>query len=195
MEHGLQASGLGTKAWKLPKPRVCVMEAKRSRSVLGWHSAQRWKQGAVKLNEIVLTPKSVSRGIHCAAEVLAHELVHLANAVAKREDTSRQGRYHNKTFKLTAEAMGLIVAQDEVRGWAGTRLSQELNDYVRDLTQQGIIDVHVVKYQREADPVAQASLVKLTCACGVFAYVTRSHAGTTKLQCGECGEFLSQTVR
>src|SRR5258708_23808553 len=99
MQRRLQSAELGPKTWKLPQPRVCVMEAKRSRLILGWHSAQRWKQGAVKLDEIVLTPASVSKGIFNAAGVVAHELVHLANAVAGRQDTSRQGRYHNSFFR------------------------------------------------------------------------------------------------
>src|SRR5438128_8296195 len=116
MERRLQSAELGVKIWKLPQPRVCVMEAKRSKLILGWHSAHRWKQGAVKLDEIVLTPASVSKGVFNAAEVVAHELVHLANAVAGLEDTSRQGRYHNTCFRTTAEAMGLIVAKDTTNG-------------------------------------------------------------------------------
>jgi len=189
MERRLQAGEVGPKAWKLRQPRVCVMEAKRSRLILGWHSAQRWKQGAVKLDEIVLTPASVSKGVFNAAEVVAHELVHLANAVAGREDTSRQGRYHNELFRTTAEAMGLIVAKDGIHGWRDTRLGHELQEHVRDLIAQGVVDTHVFKYQRKAVRV-KASLVKLTAACGVFAYVTRSRADKVMLRCGECGEIL-----
>jgi hypothetical protein len=190
MERRLQTGEVGPKTWKLPQPRVCVMEAKRSRLILGWHSAQRWKQGAVKLDEIVLTPASVSKGVFNAAGVVAHELVHLANAVAGREDTSRQGRYHNELFRTTAEAMGLIVAKDGIHGWRDTRLGEELKEHVRELIRQGVLDTHVFKYQRKAVRVSEASLVKLTAACGVFAYVTRSQADKVMLRCGECGEIL-----
>lgn len=188
MERRLQVGPLGAKSWKLPQPRVCVMEAKRSRLILGWHSHRRWKQGAVKLDEIVLTPASVSKGVFNAAEVVAHELVHLANAVAGREDTSRQGRYHNKLFQTTAEAMGLIVARDGIDGWCDTRLGEELNEHVRELIRRSVLDIHVFKYQR-AGSVSKASLVKLSCACS-FAYVTRSQADKVTLQCGACGEIL-----
>lgn len=192
MEHRLQTVDFGAKTWKLPQPRVCVMEAKRSRLILGWHSAQRWKQGAVKLDEIVLTPASVSKGVFCAAGVVAHELVHLANAVAGRNDTSRQGRYHNEFFRTTAEAMGLIVARDGMHGWRDTRLGEELTEHVRDLIRQGVLDTHVFKYQRKTTCVSQASLVKLTAACGVSAYVTRSQADEVMLRCGKCGEILER---
>jgi hypothetical protein len=191
MERRLQTAKLGPKTWKLPQPRVCVMEAKRSRLVLGWHSAHRWKQGAVKLNEIVLTPASVSKGVFNAAGVVAHELVHLANAVAGRDDTSRQGRYHNELFRSTAEAMGLIVAKDGIHGWCDTRLGKELTGHVRKLIRQGALDSHVFRFQRRAGRASEASLVKLTAACGVFAYVTRSQVGDVILQCGRCGEILN----
>jgi hypothetical protein len=193
MERRLQTDPLGMKSWKLPQPRVCVMEAKRSRLILGWYSSQRWKQGAVKLNEIVLTPAAVSKGVFNAAGIVAHELVHLANAMAGREDTSRQGRYHNKVFKTTAEVMGLVVAKDGIDGWCDTQLGDELNEHVRDLIRRGVLDSHVFKYHRRSGRASEASLVKLTAACGVFAYVTRKQADKVILRCGECGEILTAT--
>ncbi|HVS39329.1 MAG TPA: hypothetical protein VMS17_27475 [Gemmataceae bacterium] len=190
MEGRLQEAAFGPNAWKLPQPRVCVMEAKRSRLSLGWYSPQRWKQGAVKLDEIVLTPASVGKGVLYAAGVVAHELVHLANAVAGRLDTSRQGRYHNELFRATAEALGLIVARDETHGWCETQLSEELNEHVRDLIRRGVVNTHVFKYQRQSGR-AKASLVRLTAPCGVFAYVTLAEAKEVTLLCGHCGGVLS----
>jgi predicted SprT family Zn-dependent metalloprotease len=193
VERRLQTDPLGMKSWKLPQPRVCVMEAKRSRTIQGWYSSQRWKQGAVKLNEIVLTPAAVSKGVFNAAGIVAHELVHLANAMAGREDTSRQGRYHNKVFKTTAEVVGLVVTKDGIHGWCDTQLGDELKEHVRDLIRRGVLDSHVFKYQRSGG-ASKASLVKLTCACGVFAYVTRKQANTVILRCGKCGEILTATA-
>jgi hypothetical protein len=187
MECRLQTAEFWARTWPLPQPRICVMEAKRSRSILGWHSAHRWKQGAVKLDEIVLTPASVSKGVFHAAGVVAHELVHLANAVAGRQDTSRQRRYHNEIFRTTAEAVGLIVAKDGMHGWRDTRLGEELTEHVRDLIRLGVVDTHVFKYQRKPGRASEASLVKLTAACGVFAYVTRSHTRTRRWCPTSCG--------
>jgi hypothetical protein len=87
--------------------------------------------------------------------------------------------------------MGLIVVKDGTHGWRDTRLGEELTEHVRDLVRQRVLDTHVFKYQRKAVRVSEASLVKLTAACGVFAYVTRSQADKVMLQCGECGEILN----
>jgi hypothetical protein len=80
--------------------------------------------------------------------------------------------------------MGLIVAKDGIHGWCDTRLGEELNELVRDLMRQGVLDTHVFKYQRKSAHTSEASLVKLTAACGVFAYVTRSQADKVELRCG-----------
>ena len=191
MERRLRNEHPGRKAWKLPQPRVCVMEAKRSRSILGWHSPGRWKQGAVTLHEIVLTPAAVCQGLFHAAGVVAHELVHLANAVAGIEDTSRQGRYHNDAYRVTAEMMGLTVTKSTTHGWCETRLGQELEAYVRRLIQQGRLDPHAFKYQRKRGGASEPALVKLTAPCGTVAYVTRARVNEQVLKCGECGQLLS----
>jgi hypothetical protein len=194
MQRRLRLAGIGPEDWKLPRPRICVMEAKRSRLILGWHSPKRWEQGAVKLDEIVLTPYSVSKGLLNAADVLAHELVHLANAVAKRVDTSRQGRYHNDTFRATAVAMGLTVTQHRIYGWCETRLGKELDKIVRDLMHKGEVDPHVFKYRRRSGATSEASLVKVVAACGTFAYVTLARVNETSLKCGICGKMLRKTA-
>lgn len=190
LQRRLRKAEFGPKPWRIPKPRFCVMEPKRSRKVLGWHSPKRWQQGFVSLNEIVLTPAAVGKGVFFAAEVLAHEIVHLANAVAGRDDTSRQGRYHNELFRTTATAMGLKVSKDSNYGWCETSLGSELEGLVRGMVRRGLVDAHVFRYQRLSAPKAQPSLVKLIADCGTVAYVPRSQLGITVLCCGRCGSVL-----
>lgn len=188
-ERRLAAASFGPRKWSLPKPRICVMEAKRSRTVLGWHSPKRWSRGSTNLDEIVLTPASVSGGVYHAADVLAHELVHMANAVADRNDTSRQGRYHNDVFRETAKAVGLTVSQYPPHGWSDTKLGPSLKALVRDLIERGDVSPHAFSYRRQTSR-SGSSLVKMLAECGVFAYVTRSQAGSAHLLCGECGSRL-----
>ena len=194
VERRLRSADFGHRPWVLPKPRVLVMESSRSANVGGWHSAARWNQGAVKLDEIVLTPTSVSRGVLVAAEVLIHELVHLANSVAGRSDASRQGRYHNFLFRETAMAVGLKVSKDPKGdfGWCVTELGPELADSVRELNRKKVISLHVFKYRRVQATRADKSLVKLVCDCEMFVYVTLARAGATCIRCELCGARFRQ---
>lgn len=190
-ERSLSAVDFGPKAWVLPKPRICVMEPKRSVRIAGWHSPKRWQQGFVSLNEIVVTPWAVDKGVYYAAEVLAHEYVHLANAVAGRSDTSRQGRYHNTFYRDTAKALGLTVKSDATHGWCNTSMGKELMGFVRRLVQKGTVDAHVFRYQRLTAPKARPSLVRLIAKCGTAAYVPRGKVDEVVLCCGQCGAILN----
>ena len=45
-------------------------------------------------------------------------------------NTSQNGAYHNKRFKATAEAHGLIIGHHEKYGWTITSPSEELLDFI-----------------------------------------------------------------
>lgn len=197
LQRQLRAAKFGPKPWTLPKPRICVMEPKRSQTTEGWHSAKRWRQGFVNLNEIVFAPWAVDKGVLYAAGVLVHEFTHLANAVARRKDTSRQGRYHNGLYRETAIALGLVVEMDSTFGWCETALGKKLAGFVRELIREGVVDAHVFRYQRKATPRARPSLVKLVadCDCDVLAYVPWRRVDETVLRCGKCGTVLRPAKR
>ena len=52
------------------------------------------------------------------------------NEIANIQDCSRGGTYHNKYFKQTAEAHGLIVTRSEKYWWSITSPSDELLDWI-----------------------------------------------------------------
>mgnify|MGYP000220075057 CR=1 FL=1 len=58
-------------------------------------------------------------------------MAHLYNLVHGIRDTSSQsGAYHNKRFKATAEAHGLVIDHHEKYGWTITSPSEELLDFI-----------------------------------------------------------------
>ncbi|MCA9094027.1 MAG: hypothetical protein KDA68_11100 [Planctomycetaceae bacterium] len=191
LEKQIEKSVLGSgKRIQLPKPRVCVMEARRASGVLGWHAPSRWKQGAVNLDEIVLTPEAVGQGVYRTSEVVLHELIHLANSALNRRDTSRQGRYHNKRFQEMAIIGGLTVTEDSQFGWCLTELNPKTHRFVGRLIQLNVVSPHVFKYKRRKESSAGNSLVKLQAKCGTFAYVPKGRADDGNLCCHLCGEIL-----
>lgn len=62
--------------------------------------------------EINICAEHLARSFEQVAETLLHEMVHLYNLQIGVQDTSRNGTYHNKKFKETAEQHGLDVGKD-----------------------------------------------------------------------------------
>lgn len=81
--------------------------------------------------EISLSAEYLSNGNDKIIGTLLHEMVHLYNLQNGIKDTSRSGYYHNKTFKESAEAHGLVAEKVEGSGYSKTRLSEEAANFVK----------------------------------------------------------------
>ena len=66
------------------------------------------------------------------AETLLHEMVHLYNLMVDVQDTSRNGRYHNRKYRDAAIAHGLDVEKDKTYGWTITTLSEPAWNWVQE---------------------------------------------------------------
>lgn len=97
-----------------------------TRSAYGWCTTQKiWKAGEKEYYEINICAEHLNRPIKEVCGTLIHEMVHLDNIKKGIKDTSGGGRYHNKKFKETAEAHGLVIEKVEGYGWTKTSLQDE----------------------------------------------------------------------
>ena len=62
-----------------------------------------------RTDEIHISSELLQFGGERTFKTLLHEAVHSVAAATGVQDTSRQGRYHNKRFAALAESMGLVV--------------------------------------------------------------------------------------
>ena len=83
-------------------------------------------------HEINIGAGTLSRPIEEVAATLLHEMVHYHNHVTGVQDCSRGNTYHNRRFKETAEAHGLIVTHSEKYGWSHTAPSDRLLEFILD---------------------------------------------------------------
>ena len=89
--------------------------------------------GEEKRHEINIGAGTLDRDIEYTVATLLHEMVHMYNdTVLNVQDCSRQGTYHNKQFKSTAESVGLIVTKSERYGYAHTAPSDSLLEWIID---------------------------------------------------------------
>ena len=96
---------------KLESP-VITVSPDHTRGAYGWCTSWKaWQNGAKEggFYEINLCAEYLNRPYEETCGTLLHEMVHLQNLQDGVQDTSRSGTYHNKKFKETAEAHGLIV--------------------------------------------------------------------------------------
>lgn len=124
---------------KLESPVITVSQD-HTRGAYGWCTSWKaWQNGAKEggFYEINLCAEYLNRPYEETCGTLLHEMVHLQNLQDGVQDTSRSGTYHNKKFKETAEAHGLIVEKGEKYGWHKTTLSPEALEFVQSLGKQG----------------------------------------------------------
>lgn len=170
---------------ELEKPIITFKEGKRKQAY-GWiETRKQWVQGKNERYEINISVDFLGeRSIECTISTLMHEMAHLYNLQNGIKDTSRGGVYHNKKFKETAEAHGLIIEFNEHIGWSLTSLQENTKQWIADN-----INIKEFKiYKRTAERIPGASkpkqsMKKLVCPnCGNIARVTSN----IKLICGDC---------
>lgn len=137
-------------------------------------------------HEINIGAGTLARPIEEVVATLLHEAVHYYNwSVAKKNDTSRGGTYHNKVFRAAAEARGLIVSKSEKYGWSHTAPSDETLEFCirNDLSD-------ILMYRNEWSSVSLGPGMSHGASGSVVATGKQS---SYKLRCPCCGASVRAT--
>lgn len=92
---------------------------------LGHFAAARWQHGDDAVAELFIGGEGLQRGAVPVLGTLLHEAAHGVANVRELNDTSRQGRYHNSTFRGLAEELGITVEHSQRLGWSTTTVPEE----------------------------------------------------------------------
>lgn len=171
----------------LEKPVIAVAPSGTGR-VYGWCTLWKaWEDGIEDSHyEINVCPEHLSRPFEEICGTLLHEMVHLFNLQRGVKDCSRNGYYHNKQFKETAETHGLIVKKTRNYGFAQTALSLETLKFIKTISSKEFTLARP-KLQTQR---ASSNSIKYVCpACGFIARTTRRG----ELICGACQVTLRET--
>ena len=117
---------------ELERPVITIQSSPKA---YGHFAMDRWTVNGENTCEINLGAGTLHRPIEELVSTLVHEQCHMLNHVYRNNipsDVSRGGTYHNKLFKETAEAHGLIVERSEKYGWSHTSCSDELFQWILD---------------------------------------------------------------
>jgi hypothetical protein len=98
--------------------------AKGSQSMKWGHFASlRWQSGDTQLPEVLVSGEGLSRTPAEVFTTLLHEATHGLAEARGIQDTSRQGRWHNKKFATLAAELGLSARKDDKLGYSPCTLT------------------------------------------------------------------------
>lgn len=99
--------------------------AKGSQSLKWGHFASlRWQHGDDRLPEVLISGEGLSRTPAEVFTTLLHEAAHGLADTRDVQDTSRQGRWHNKKFATLAAELGLSTTKHDKLGYSPCTLTE-----------------------------------------------------------------------
>jgi hypothetical protein len=153
----------------------------------GHFGFDRWQQDETKVSELFVSGEGLQRGAVPVLGTLIHEATHGVAKIRGVQDTSRQGRYHNKQFKALGEELGLELARDASLGWSTTTVPAVTQQaYSRQLA---IIEPALVAYRlAERMPTERKStnLLVAMCQCPRKIRVARGTLDEAPIVCAKC---------
>ena len=188
----------------LVRPVITIQSTSRAYGHYTLHDA--WSIKGAGYREINIAAGTLDRPIENVAATLVHEMTHqYNNEVANVQDCSRGGTYHNKLFRIAAEAHGINVSRSEKYGWSITEPSERLIAWLAD---NGISDIPMTRNEGTVhravggDKAAQGGVSVAGVAskpksrrwvcpgCGAIVRSTK----TVRLICGDCFRLFVETL-
>lgn len=155
----------------------------------GWCTTQKiWKSSDEEYYEINICAEHLNRPFNEVCATLIHEMVHLHNIGNGIQDTSANGRYHNKKFKETAEKHGLVIEKDSRAGWTITKLHEDTAKWIAEnIEYKGFDLARAKKAKKTAGAKSKYNYYMCPC-CGVKFYSVHQ----IRAICEDCGEEFIQ---
>ena len=213
----------------LPDVVLIIGSGLRSTGLEWGHTAhERWAEGhpvtedegatltlnATRKTEVFISGERLACGATLTLQTLCHEAAHVLAHVRGVQDTSRQGRYHNRRFVDTAAIYGLewtgephatigfsavtLTADAKVRfASVIAKLDKAIAVYLPGFSGPAVSGLPTVP-KAPAGTTARKSnnLIKATCGCETprIIRVAPATLAAAAITCGECGEDFEATL-
>lgn len=101
----------------------------------GHFAKLRWQHGDTQLPEVLVSGEGLKRTPQEVLVTLLHEATHGLADTRGIQDTSRQGRWHNRKFATLAAELGLSASKDDKLGYSPCTLTEKSAvDYADTIT-------------------------------------------------------------
>lgn len=173
-------------------PEVVVTLGSGTKSkglVLGHFAARRWIRGEQEISELFVGGEGLQLGAEGLLGTLLHEAAHGVANTRGVQDTSRQGRFHNRKFLAIGLEMGLELEQDPQLGWSNTSVPEAtLKRYARQLRslREALVAYRVGEAVSTGGRTNNNNGVSAVCGCGRKIRVAESVLAAAPIICGLC---------
>jgi hypothetical protein len=119
----------------------------RGWTALGEFVPEANEHSRINLHEMFMAGETLARGAHQVLQTMLHESAHALAEHRGEKDTSRQGRWHNATFRKTAEELGLEYKggkADKTLGFSAVTLTAETIKEYADLLDELETEIHLM---------------------------------------------------
>lgn len=172
---------------ELEEPIITIQSSPKTHGhVTSWKV---WRRKGGSSYELNIAAETLDRPIENVVCTMIHEMCHLLNLKNNVQDTSRNGTYHNKVFKDTAEAHLLEVYQIPKYGWAITKPSEKLLEYVLE---RGWTEIEIGRAKDGMDSIDKDNGGNQSGGNGGSKAGTKT-SSTRKYYCPKCRQSIRAT--
>jgi hypothetical protein len=159
---------------------------------LGHFAPHRWQVNGADRHEVLVGGEGLHRGPLEVLGTLLHEAAHGLAQARGVQDTSRQGRYHNRRYATLAQELGLEVTSVQPIGWSATTVPEPTaNAYAGQL---GELAAALVLWRRQEHRIGSGprsrNLLVATCGCGRRIRVAKTTLAEAPILCVGCEGFF-----
>jgi hypothetical protein len=189
LEHAWQA--IRTRHPQVPEAVLVVASgAEGKRMNLGHFAPHRWQVNGADRHEVLVGGEGLDRGPLEVLGTLLHEAAHGLAQARSVQDTSRQGRYHNRRYATLAGELGLEVASVKPIGWSATTVPDTTAAaYAGQLEELAAALVLWRRHEHRIGPGTRSrNLLACACPCGRRIRAAKATLAEAPIVCGACEE-------
>jgi hypothetical protein len=167
---------------------VVASGAEGKRLNLGHFAPHRWQVAGADRHEVLVGGEGLQRGPLEVLGTLLHEAAHGPACGRSIQDTSRQGRYHNRRYATLARELGLEVASVQPIGWSATTVPEPTaSAYAGQLEDLAAALVLWRRQEHRIGPGTRSrNLLAAACGCGRRIRAAKTTLAEAPIICGAC---------